>query len=183
MSKDGCENDNRREFTQLGAVLLRCVFSAQLLTIWLFHLNFFFRTILPFGRNSALSIIDPKLFRFITSIVRVRFHSISNDVRSVRPSAGHAMGWPAGHGLRASSVLFASLSANSDAKVGRCPQGQACKIVHTTTCTVNVCRMSHRKQREIKQQLIRWPDLALLGCSLLSLHILCDILQTFTVRI
>ena len=47
--------------------------------------------------------------------------------------------------------------------------------------TVNVCRMSHRKWREIKQQLIRLPDLALLGCSLLSLHILCDILQTFTV--
>ena len=48
--------------------------------------------------------------------------------------------------------------------------------------TVNVCRMSHRKWREIKQQLIRLPDLALLGCSLLSLHILCDIVQTFTVH-
>ena len=41
--------------------------------------------------------------------------------------------------------------------------------------------VAHRKWREIKQQLIRLPDLALLGCSLLSLHILCDILQTFTV--
>ena len=41
--------------------------------------------------------------------------------------------------------------------------------------------MSHRKGRETNQQLIRLPDLALLGCSLLSLHILCDILQTFTV--
>ena len=46
---------------------------------------------------------------------------------------------------------------------------------------VNVYRMSHRNWREIKQQLIRLPDLALLGCSLVSLHILCDILPTFTV--
>ena len=46
---------------------------------------------------------------------------------------------------------------------------------------MNVCRMSHRKWREIKQQLIRLPDLALIGCSLLSLHVVCDILQTFTV--
>ena len=48
--------------------------------------------------------------------------------------------------------------------------------------TVNVCRMSHRKWREIKRQLIRLPDLALLGCSLLSIHIQGDILQTFTVN-
>ena len=47
---------------------------------------------------------------------------------------------------------------------------------------MNVCGMSHRKWREIKQQLIRLPGLALLGCSFLSLHILCDILQTFTVQ-
>ena len=37
--------------------------------------------------------------------------------------------------------------------------------------------MSHRKWRETKQQLSWWPDLALLGCCLLSLHFLCDILS------
>ena len=50
-----------------------------------------------------------------------------------------------------------------------------------STYTVNVGRMSHRKWREIKQHLIRLPDLALLDCSLLSLHILCVILPTFTI--
>ena len=48
-------------------------------------------------------------------------------------------------------------------------------------CTVIGARMLHRKWREIKQHLIRLPDLALLGCCLVSLHILCDILQTITV--
>ena len=48
-------------------------------------------------------------------------------------------------------------------------------------CTVNVSRMSHRKWRESKQQLTSWPDLALPGCCLVCLHILCDILLTFTV--
>ena len=38
-------------------------------------------------------------------------------------------------------------------------------------------RMSHRKWRETKQQLSWLPDLALLGCCLLSLHFLCDILS------
>ena len=41
--------------------------------------------------------------------------------------------------------------------------------------------MSHRKWRETKQQLIRWPDLALLGCCLVSPHFQCDILATITV--
>ena len=49
--------------------------------------------------------------------------------------------------------------------------------------TVNVCRISHRKWRESKQQLIRLLDLTLPGCILVSFHILCDILQTFTVII
>ena len=35
--------------------------------------------------------------------------------------------------------------------------------------------MSHKKWRETKQQLIWLPDLALLGCCLVSLHFLCDI--------
>ena len=43
--------------------------------------------------------------------------------------------------------------------------------------------MSHRKWRETKQQLIWWPDLALLGCWLVSLHFICEILATFTVHI
>ena len=47
--------------------------------------------------------------------------------------------------------------------------------------TVIGTRMSHRKWREIKQQLIRWPDLALLGCCLVSLHFKCDILAPITV--
>ena len=51
------------------------------------------------------------------------------------------------------------------------------------TCTVNVCRMSHRKWRETNQQLIRLPDLALLGCSLLSPHFLCGILTTHPVTL
>ena len=37
--------------------------------------------------------------------------------------------------------------------------------------------MLHRKWREIKQQLIGWLDLALLGCCLVDLHFLCDILS------
>ena len=41
--------------------------------------------------------------------------------------------------------------------------------------------MSLRKWRETKQQLIWWPDLALLGCSLVSLHFQCDILAPITV--
>ena len=56
------------------------------------------------------------------------------------------------------------------------------EIILGASCAVNVCRMSHRKWRKIWQLLIRLPDLALLGCCLLSLHILCDILQTFTVQ-
>ena len=48
-------------------------------------------------------------------------------------------------------------------------------------CTVNVSRISHRKWRESKQQLIRLLDLTLLGYILVSFHILCDILQTLTV--
>ena len=38
--------------------------------------------------------------------------------------------------------------------------------------------MLHRKWRETKQQLILLPDLALLGCCLVSLLFLCDILST-----
>ena len=38
-------------------------------------------------------------------------------------------------------------------------------------------RMRHRKWRETKQQPNSWPDLALLGCCLVSLHLLCDILS------
>ena len=53
-----------------------------------------------------------------------------------------------------------------------------CSNLHST---VNDCRMSHRKWREHKQQLIRLPDLALPGCILVSFHILCDMLLTFTV--
>ena len=41
--------------------------------------------------------------------------------------------------------------------------------------------MSHGKWRETKQQLIWWPDLALLGCYLVSFHFLCDILSTGSV--
>ena len=36
-------------------------------------------------------------------------------------------------------------------------------------------RMSHRKWSETKQQLTLWPDLALFGSCLVSLHFLCDI--------
>ena len=43
--------------------------------------------------------------------------------------------------------------------------------------------MSHRKWRETKQQLIWWPDLTLLGCSLVSLHFQCDILAPITVTL
>ena len=51
-------------------------------------------------------------------------------------------------------------------------------------CTVNVSRISHRKWRESKQQLvIRLLDLIQLGCILVSFHILCVILLTFTVNI
>ena len=42
--------------------------------------------------------------------------------------------------------------------------------------------MSHRKWRETKQQLICWPDLALLGCCSVSLHFQCDILAPITVE-
>ena len=42
-------------------------------------------------------------------------------------------------------------------------------------------RMSYRKWRESKQQLIWWPDLALLGCCFVSLHFQC-ILAPITVQ-
>ena len=48
--------------------------------------------------------------------------------------------------------------------------------------TVIGARMSHRKWRETKQQLISWPDLALRGCSLVSLHFQYDILAPITVQ-
>ena len=38
--------------------------------------------------------------------------------------------------------------------------------------------ISHRKWRETREQLIRLPELALLGCCLVSLLFLCDILST-----
>ena len=43
-------------------------------------------------------------------------------------------------------------------------------------------RMSHRKWRETKQQLIWWPEVALLECCLVSLHFLCDILSSHPVE-
>ena len=43
-------------------------------------------------------------------------------------------------------------------------------------------RMSHRKWRETKQQLIWWPEVALLGCCLVSLNFLCDILSSRPVQ-
>ena len=43
-------------------------------------------------------------------------------------------------------------------------------------------RMLHRKWREAKEQLILWPDLALLGCCLVSLHFQCDILAPIKVH-
>ena len=49
--------------------------------------------------------------------------------------------------------------------------------------TVIGARMSHRKWRETKQQLILWPDLALLGCSLVPLHFQCDILTLIKVAL
>ena len=50
-------------------------------------------------------------------------------------------------------------------------------------CTVTVARMSHRKWRETKQQLIWWPDLDLLGCCLVYLLFLGDIRATVTVHV
>ena len=43
-------------------------------------------------------------------------------------------------------------------------------------------RMSYRKWRENKQQLIRWPELVLLGLCLVSLHFRCDILAPIPVH-
>ena len=50
-------------------------------------------------------------------------------------------------------------------------------------CTVIGARMWHMKWRETKEQLICWPDLALLGCYFVSLHFQCDILAPITVDI
>ena len=61
-------------------------------------------------------------------------------------------------------------------------QWLCCHKVITSGCTVSDPRMSHRKWRETKQQLIWWPVLALLGCSLVSLHFQCDILAPITVN-
>ena len=65
----------------------------------------------------------------------------------------------------------------------RAADGRSTWHTHGVDNTVNVSRMSHRKWRESKQQLTSWPDLALPGCCLVCLHILCDILLTFTVYI
>ena len=43
-------------------------------------------------------------------------------------------------------------------------------------------RISYRKWRETKLQLIWWPMVALLGCLLGSLHFLCDILSSQPVQ-
>ena len=43
-------------------------------------------------------------------------------------------------------------------------------------------RMPHRKWRETRQQLITRPDLALLGCCLVSLNFLCCILASHSVE-
>ena len=61
--------------------------------------------------------------------------------------------------------------------------GSSCAIFEQTCATIvestgPVCTMSHRKWRETKQQLIGLPDLALLGCCLVSLPFLWDILHT-----
>ena len=49
--------------------------------------------------------------------------------------------------------------------------------------TVIGARMSQREWRETKEQLIWWPDLALLGCCLVSLHFQCNILAPITVHL
>ena len=49
-------------------------------------------------------------------------------------------------------------------------------------CTGIGARMSYRKWRENKQQLIRWPELCLLGLCLVSLHFRCDILAPIPVK-
>ena len=48
-------------------------------------------------------------------------------------------------------------------------------------CTGIGARMSYRKWRENEQQLIRWPELVLLGCCLVSLYFRCDILAPIPV--
>ena len=55
-------------------------------------------------------------------------------------------------------------------------------VFSVRSCTVIGARMSHRKWRETEEQLTWWPDLALLGCSLVSLHFQCDILAPITVQ-
>ena len=50
-------------------------------------------------------------------------------------------------------------------------------------CTGWLDRMSHRKWKEIKQQLIWWPDLGLLGCCLVSLRFLSNILSSRVIRL
>ena len=54
-----------------------------------------------------------------------------------------------------------------------------CEYSYTT---VPKRRMSHRKWRETKHQPSWWPDLVLLGCCLVSLHFLCDILTSHPVH-
>ena len=68
----------------------------------------------------------------------------------------------------------------------KCAQGRSGNIfpwhIYPSFPTVIGAMMSHRKWREIKQQLIWWPDLALLGWCLVSLHCQCDILAPITVH-
>ena len=53
--------------------------------------------------------------------------------------------------------------------------------LHTKRCTVLVLRMAHRKLKESKQLPSMLPGPAVLGCCLLSFHILWAILSTSTV--
>ena len=55
-------------------------------------------------------------------------------------------------------------------------------LCETVVPTGPVDRISHRKWRETKQQLILLPDLALLGRCFVSLLFLCDILSTGMVQ-
>ena len=96
-------------------------------------------------------------------------------------------GWWRGRGAR-------PRAGPSPSRRGCCPLNSeirrpACmKKKHFEWQTWNLCtgrpdRMSHRKLSETKhQQLIWWPDLALLGCCLVYLHFLCDILSGFPVQ-
>ena len=85
---------------------------------------------------------------------------------------------------RPSTWLYSSCKTFHEHRMSRGGKRKAekksCWCIARLNTTLSVCRMSHRKLRETKQQLICWTSLTLLGYHLVSLHVQCDTCLPYT---